>query len=711
MRKHSLWLLAAIAALLGAIVVLDEDDAPERPLVRERLLPRLARDQVQSLWIKPAHGPALVLLRDRRLGGFRLGGRRGLPADEGVVEELLSALEFAEIVRKAPPGTRRRALGLDPPRLKLRIRQRSELRVIDLSFGAPDVSGRGLYVGRSADIVVVPASLYGRADLAPRKVQKRELVPFAVDEIDRLRAKDETGATLELVRRGDDWSVAARGGRIRAVEEEVYRLLGALSTLRADELALLPKGQPVSGAALELQLSAGPEQVKLTRGAACADGTRRSIVREWGGVRARACIAGDAFAGLRVDPTPYYERVPTALSLAQLARLRIEREGRLIDLVREGARWLFTTDGHEAKVEADEESLRRWLDALGRLSGEIEPGVAAEASEASSGFVRVALWPERGTRQDLHFGRPSKRGVPLRRDEEPALLWLDASALTLLELDASALRSRRVLAFEIGELNRIAIMPEGRAREVVVRSTRARSGAGARIGGDWMVSAPARVEADDVRMATLVGRLAALRARRFVEPDALAHRPALGRIELSFGPPRSAKVVLTLRRAASEGCLVRPEEGPPYEIDEEDCELLLSPKAGRQLFQVDAARVSRIAFRWPGTTRDLRRRGHHWYAGSQRLETPRVEQLIGWISRLEAERVLDYAPAGDGAAQAPWRISIMNEGGQEQRCVLDAAGRTWCAGRAVVYQMSKAFARQLRDPISPQGRSSGPGTK
>jgi hypothetical protein len=712
MRPRTLILLALVAATLLIVFLLGRDDAQRTGSSgRARLLRSFVPQRVQELHLLPADGSQLVLKRLPRPGRWQISMPFAAPADPAAVKKILAALEFLQASRRVAVGVDLKQLGLEPPRARLRVHMRGRSSPLELNLGAMDVSGTGLYLRYEGEVVVVSSELQRRVDIGVDQWRERELVPFSAAEIDEIEVAVDTERPIRLEQRARRWVVRAGPGWVRAAPGPVAQLLGALSGLYARHLAAGPVAvDPSSGRSIRLSADGVTFVVRV--GSACAGHHgERAVWRQLPDEPPlRGCIDEEDAARLWPAKTRLYDTALTHLGASALERLSLSKRGDQegVAVWREGVRWRVSAQGSSATegrdagpLLADGDLVADWVARLRAVRATVEPvATAAELTQYGLGRAGlIVLHPEEGAEERLSFGQPTARGVPIRRGEELALSWAPPQVLALLEVSPHDLRSRRILALEPHEIARVRVVrASGHAEELVERA-----------GDGWRVREPVEVRADPALMATLVGRLSALRVRRFVDAAELARERGEG-VVLQIGlvvddvspggKTLQSEVRLDLAYQPDGRCLgKRLGKGgvgaSSFELEPEDCRLIVERKAIRRLFDFNPAALRAVALSWPkGNVRFARGDGG-WFDGDKRVDAARVSRMVAWIRKLEAARVQAYrAPANPGDR----RVAVELVGDVGQTCSFEANGSAWCAGRPVLYELPRGLVSSISPP-------------
>ncbi|MBK6848132.1 MAG: DUF4340 domain-containing protein [Proteobacteria bacterium] len=573
MRARTLLLLGLLALGLGAYVLLLEGQrqpTAEQERRRGRLLPDLDREQLIALRFVSPGRPVLALAR-RGDRGWWIEHPVRAPVDAAAMARLLAALELTEVLQVLSAKGARMPRGLEPPRLRLTLVQRGATTQT-LAIGGPDASGLGLYVAVGRELRVVPSSFAESVELEADALRERDLLPWMAADIETVALFAAGRTPLRLTRRPRGFKVAVgEGAALRADPLPAERLFGALAALRIDRFSTRPPGF----APWRVEVFGRGSLAELELGLGCAgEPGRRWVGRRRAGASSGGCIDAQELQPLAL---PVEQLVDSALLRSEepeLERIAVTRAGRPLTLVRDGATWRLGAGG----PPADDEALRTWVAALVDTRGALEPLADEAALRARADGQWATLRFERAQAAEaevLRFGAPDAQGrLPVRRDDEAALLWLAPAAAELLSDATLDLRERVVLRLPREQLQRVVVAG------TALRETLERSAEG------WRVVTPRTAAADLALVAALLERLEHLRVTRWL-PAWPPSTQALAVVTL-WGPaggsgdaaPRPL-AELRLARDATGRCLGRRAGASPFVLDEADCRLLLASKARR----------------------------------------------------------------------------------------------------------------------------------
>ncbi|HSM50896.1 MAG TPA: DUF4340 domain-containing protein [Thermoanaerobaculia bacterium] len=449
MRPRTLLALLALVAGLAAFVLLFERDLPssdERAERAKRLFPGFEAEAVTAVEIEAAGGR----LRIERSGApaaaesggeaasdpeppaeWRLVAPLAARADAAAVEGLLSALAALPRVRGLD-GVERAAVGLEPPRFRLRLATEAGERTLEVGAAVPASHDVVVAEAGRGELLVTSAGFLADLERPAGEWRARELFPGRREAIERLVLDGPEGRVV-LARDGESWRLAEPVAD-RADRDLVAGLLTDLAALRAE--AFLDAGPEAAGGfaagTIEAHLAGVTEPFRVELGEAGASPGRlrarvagqeveiaprlaEAVARAAGAWRSRAWSALDSW---QVDAVAFEDGAGrTALE---------RREG---EWLRDGARIAYGPAG----------------DLLYLLAG-LRAERLAETSESAAltaGAPRLTLeltGPE-GSRERLLL-HPEREGLfPAVVEGREAVLLLAASAVADLDEKLAAVRT------------------------------------------------------------------------------------------------------------------------------------------------------------------------------------------------------------------------------------------------------------------------------
>lgn len=452
MRPRTLLVLFALVAGLAAFVLLVERDLPssgEREERAKRLFPALEAASVTAVEIE-AEGQRLRLERseapsasgDEEEGGsapapaseWRLVAPLAARADAAAVEGLLAALAALPRVRGFD-GVERSAVGLEPPRLRLRLETNRGERGLEVGAAVPASGDVVVAEPGERGLLVTSAGFLSDLERPAGEWRARDLFPGRREAIERLVLHGPAGRVV-LARDGESWRLAEPVAD-RADRDLVAGLLTDLVSLRAE--AFLDTGPGAAGG-----FAAGTIEAHLEGLAGIAEPFRVELgeaASSPGRLRARVSgqeveIAPRLAEALTRAPGAWRSRAWSALDSWQVDAVAIEDASGRIALERRDGEWL--RDG--AKIAYGPAGDLLFLLAglrAERIGGPSEsaaiaaaaPRLTLELTGAEESRERLRLYPER----DGLF--------PAVAEGRDAVLGLPAAAVADLEEKVAAVRT------------------------------------------------------------------------------------------------------------------------------------------------------------------------------------------------------------------------------------------------------------------------------
>jgi hypothetical protein len=423
--------LAVLLLLLGAYVYFFEfqKDAADRG---EKLL-KFSPDDVAGLLIDG--GRQEVRLQKDDSGKWKITSPIQAGADESTVVSVLTALSGAEVSRTLvanPSAEELESFGLESPSIKVSLTTKSGLTLPGLLIGAKTPVGSSVYARRETknDVVLTNASLVSSLQRTVNDFRDKRILEFSDDAVKQLIFSG-AGKEWVLEKKGADWFVQGPKA-YRADPAEVGAMLSAVRFMSAQDF--------IQGdAADRKRYGLDPPRLRLTL--SFGDG-RRDI--HFGGSKQQS---GEVYLALDSAPTVYtvrsevvklLDKDPLALrdktllrfSMDEVGRLRIERPGDSLALVRsENNNWRIEA---AKKDSIAEESVTRYLRALSDLRA--TRFVDDDAKDLKRfGLDQPTLRISLETKEGKNLGRLAIGGKTgseyyARIEDAPAICAIDESA-------------------------------------------------------------------------------------------------------------------------------------------------------------------------------------------------------------------------------------------------------------------------------------------
>jgi hypothetical protein len=700
MSRRVLIVLAVTAALLLGYVLLFEREPRDVDGERRRVLPGLQRERVARIRIVCSTPRSEVELRRGRAGEggtWRLAPPRGGRADPEILSRLLALLEFLEPLRTVPADTNRRQLGLLPPQATVALSDAKERPMARLALGRPDPSGHGVYLDHRGALFVVDRELLDLATGGIDAWRDRRLAPaWAATRVARIRVK-RAGLCINVeVAKHQVRLRLERDGWIRVDPAAARRLLAALAGLRAARF--IPRRGDLDAAKVTVEGRGGALALEVGGPCPGRPAERRVLVRERGEEPVSCCVEREdlsAFTGASEDSL--VDRRLVHGSEVDLERIKIQTRGARIELVRDAGRWREDPGGRagsagKAGAAADGVAIREWMAGLAGLAGRVERGGGLERRQAT---IELGGGPDQPTRV-LRFGEARGGELPVRRDDEQALVWIpQRQAQAVLSIGRYHFRSRQVLELSRHVVSRL-VTRRGAEREVLVRDDEG-----------WKLVEPVRAPVDQAHVAALLRAVSRLRATRLLErlPSGTrdevtlvlsVQREQLGPGDAGPSAEEVTRLHLSVPRSGAGPCFAG-SRAPWFELEPAVCRLLSRRRADRRLLRGSEA-MTRIAISMTGTRiqqdrRLAEKRGPTWHDGGtgKALDTTAVAELV------QALRNLRGQPRYDLKLAAPTlEVRVRTADGRQEGFLVDGRGRSRRLSGGLVFELDREEVARLR---------------
>lgn len=531
--KHATTLvLCGLAIAAGAVVfVVDRgsvttDEAAAR---KKNLFVAWHAEEIESVTIERDGKTGTISRVDKpdehgqRGWQITIGGDH-FPAEEQRVDQLLGTLELGTSERVLAPGSvDAAALGLDVPRVRVRVTMNG--RASTLEIGGPASSPKGashaaVDEGRGRVLHVVNAELVSAIDVDPESLRSRRLVPWNTNEIGR----------VDLERAGRTYGLERPSGRLhelrltgsshfaglRASREKADALLSSLARAEAD--VFLTDDAATRASSPKLTITVAPKadastRAELTLGGECPDKPDSIVVIQKSGPgRVNGCVPRDTLDALDVAEEGLVDTGGFFATIDELEDISI---GSSLELARKGSGF-HVRKPEEKDIEGD--AGRTLLEPMLALRA---TSVAKEGDKHALGLdpprekIRlVSLHPARGEDggddelvEELLLGEPKGDTLPALRVSDGAILSFALPAARAFFPSKTALRSPVVIDAPETAVKSIRVK-EGERVQHIERTPE----------GGWKLLEPnEKGLAADIGLGTdLAAALCPLRVERFV---------------------------------------------------------------------------------------------------------------------------------------------------------------------------------------------------
>lgn len=686
MSRRSVGILAAIAVALFAYIVVYERHTLGSGALEgrdNRVAQEYARNQVDRIRIERPGEPTIELVRVREeedaLGHWEMRAPIETGGDDDAIGAMLGSVDWADARRRieSVSAEDRAAFGLDEPRVMATFVMGNDELV--LAVGGEPPGGDGVWVttdgGQSA--MVAGKDLFEALDHGVDHFRSKRLLErgmLTATELHLGEAEDAVHLTLDDGR----WTTAAG---MRAAGPRLDEALQALTDLEARRY--LDEGSIDGGLSIRAVREAGADEgegevvVELTLGGPCEGNPDQRYARVRRTVDGEvelgplACVANRDVEPLLVEPSEWRELRPLTLNDLELESMTVRADRTTLTITQgEDGSWGYRLegDGPERAGEVDDDALAEWLRAIkgNRASAVIVP--ADEATLRSYGLlepaVTVTLEGTEDRQESVALGAVTSEGTYLRRDDEPAILVVPASAPADFELSVARLRPRRLLEVPASTIESLAIRRGSQTERLEPE------------GEGWAITAPLQMDADDTEARALVRELASLEAVRFVA-DEVDPRHGLDdpRIDVVFTvDPEDADATerrLRIGRSTDDGAHARLDDDPAVFLVEPDLvDRLEGALVPRDLLATSRYEIARLELSSGGRTLTIRNDQGEWVTDDGPVDPEVSDALLGALDHLRVAGGGAYGPPAPADGLTPPRASITverEEGAPEPR--------------------------------------------
>jgi hypothetical protein len=665
-------IVAVAAALFAFITFYDRDRMTTGELEgrKDRVFVEFRIDLVDALELQGGSGQKITLVRKAEAGGaggedeWRIEAPRALAADGAAVREVLSALDFL-VKKRVVLGAGER----DKPQYGLKtpaVTAAFTMLGVKTSFavGSAEGSGETVYLavdGRADELYAVEKDLRDSLDKGLDDLRDKHLVDGSLDDAIGIEVA-RAGEPLKLARaaKTSPWRIERSGAEMLAADDQTATLLNDVAGLRAEEFvadgaadsALATYGLDAPTHRVSIRREGG-KVLELLLGKACpAEGRLYATIRGSGTI---ACVASDIEASVARPAARFAETRPLVFAADEIEKIVVSRGGASISLERDADKgWLAA--GHK-DVAIDPAAVAEVLEALaGTRAREVVPGADAVASLGAP-EARIELVKEAGggsLKLDVFAADPEAEtgaGQRARRGDESGALAFDADLLQKLSADLLAYRERRIVNGPFDDV--VALQIEGPAAQKLEIKD-----------GLWRLTAPLDVAADAIAARDAARLVAEVEVERFVAARA---EPAHGlgtpyaRATARFAAAAkkggadagtvSAEKRVTLEigaTAAADGsrfARVAGGDGLVFVLKKEKVDLLALPLVARDLLEVEANDLVKIAVSANGGALTAVREGEEWKAQGAAADPAQLKRLFGELGAIRTIRGAAFGPA------------------------------------------------------------------
>jgi len=473
MKRHAATIILVLVAIaLGVWLWTDRDRVTEGERKRREnsVFNAWRREELSRIVI--AHdGETIVLERDaKKDAAWRMTSPREERADVGAVERLVTTLEFANVARKASPGTT--GTGLETPRANGEIRMGALVTRFALGGPSPRPEGSSYFrIGDEAPVVV--SRELATALLAPSDTYRdRTVVPYLSLDLARFEVKHaEGGFVLE---RANELSFRVADRGVLASRRAIDAVWAALAEMRAEAF---PKDADADRltAAPKLTIAMTPKDpskppAEIVLGDACPGHPADIVVLRRTPTRVAACAPKGVVDALLAKPDALVSRRPFSVAMDEIEELRLERIApsdagagapAAIELARKGS-------GFHLRAPEDRDLDEAEADAATELVARVADSDAVSVARGGAPFTAAARARVRFAEREevVEVGAVENGRATLRRLADDARLEVTAAVARRFVPRATSYRPRRVLAGESRRVVRV-LLRCGVAQELV----------------------------------------------------------------------------------------------------------------------------------------------------------------------------------------------------------------------------------------------------
>jgi len=667
-------LVAVAAALFAFIYFYDRGQMTSGELEsrKDRVFVELKIDSVDSLELQGGTGQKITLVRKAKAEGvvaddeWRIEAPKKLAADGAAVREVLSALDFL-VKKRVVIGAGER----DKPQYGLKtpaISASFTMGGVKTSFmvGAGEGSGETVYLavdGRPEELYAVEKELRDSLDKGLDDLRDKHLVDGSLDDaigIEIARAADP----LKLTRadKTGPWRIERGGAEMLAADDQTATLLADVAGIRAE--TFVADGAVDSGLA-QYGLDAPTHRVSIRRKAGAAvelllgkpcpgEGRIYATIHGSGTI---ACVADDIAASAARPAARFAETRPLVFAEDEIEKIVVSRGGASIALERDADKgWLAA--GHK-DVAIDPEAVAEVLGTLrGTRAKDVLAGADAVASLGAAPAAGIELVREAGGGSlklevfaaDPEIKAEAGTGQRARRDREDGVLVFDADLLQKLSADLLAYRERRVVNGPPDDV--VALQIEGPAAQKLEIKD-----------GLWRLTAPLEVATNATSARDAARLVAEIEVERFVAAQAgPAHgfgapyakaaarfaAPAKGGADAGTGTGEKRATLEIGAIASADGsrfARVAGGDGLVFVLKKEKIDLLTRPLVARDLLEVEANDLVKIAVSANGTQLTAMREGEEWKALGAAADPAQLKRLFGELGAIRTIRGEAFGPA------------------------------------------------------------------
>lgn len=634
MKTRTTLILAVIAIALGAYIYFHERHTLSQSEVEARgthLLKHFVRARLTTVTVERG-GRRWTL--ERILGAdesvdlhvWRVAAPVRDAADDEAVNALLGSLEWGDARRTLVDLTAAdlHEFGLDHPRLRATLRVANE--DIRLTLGAEVPGGEGVYVsiGEPATAYIVGKDFFEALDFDVDHFRSKVLFDgrSAAGAV-RVTLRNATGSYEFDRPDGHRWWVR-QPSVAYASPGAVEAALNTFESLHAqrfvaenlDQLArygLDPADMDVH-ATMSRPDGGAASSMRIRVGHVC-EGHPTELYAVTDNEGPVMCVTATEVEAFRVGSNMLYEQHLVLTPDDSVERIQVATEEQHVEITRSDEGWKFHTHD-DVRGDADEAAVARFMADLRAARM-----VTSSAGEASSVVASLPATPanlaaqhldhpyatititktENGGTESVVLGNSDASGTWVRRGDEPLILRMEGSLVSLFEPSPIHVRPLRVITEDDARAVRFRVTRGQFDRETVELAD-----------GRWTVIEPERVIAERSLCASFLRRFGTLSAERFVASEpTMEMRTARPRytVEATFGTATPGQVhahMLRIYDSAPGGAqALLDEDHAVFVVSQDFVNELEARFASRDLLSTEVANVAAIRVERGRTHTDL----------------------------------------------------------------------------------------------------------
>ncbi|HEX6274509.1 MAG TPA: DUF4340 domain-containing protein, partial [Polyangiaceae bacterium] len=517
----------------------------------------------------------------------------------------------------------------------------------ELALGkdAPSPAGAA-YVSVARDeepaaLFVVPKDAAALFRMTADDFRARALVAVGKSDLSEL-VLERAGKLLRIVRAGSAFRI---DGTARASRDALEPVFGALARLEAKRFLPVAEAQTARGSAALLVVRATPAGGKLPAsvvelGGACP-GAAELVIAVARSPRLRSgCVERAVVAALELEREALVDREPFQARADEVETLRIERGKKRLVLTRRGSSFLLREPTEAAvELEAGNERIAAVLRAPAELLENANPkALGLEPPEGKVVVTRIAE-NDAAVEETLFLGRVADDGtLAARRADDGAVLLFGRDAARALAVDATLLKSLRVVDFALSSLVELELTTPERQR--LRRSP-----------GGFELVEPAGFAHDGGLATEAVLALGSLTALRFVaDTDDGTFgfaKPTLAASARWDGDAGVRSLRVVMGRSTPGGFFAKLDgDSSVFVVERSVAERLSTLLVDRSPFVADEKTLARVTITANGVSRTLERQREELVpTASSGLDPAVAARLIEALGSLRAEAAVHTGPA------------------------------------------------------------------